>query len=173
MSETIIPLVSLKKSMKLNDIRFPVYVVHTDDVLTRDGLLWCDGKVIDDKNIEGKSLGERRLRSPIKHLYDLKYQIDDFGGLVKHRGRFYVDSNGKFFIYEKSKSAKLKYHLIGKLEHKDVATLMWIQGIPFPFELPRPPAMTMRYAGILYIDDKPSFVYDFSETLQKDSWRKI
>ena len=159
--------------MKLEDIRFPVYVVHTDDVLTRDGLLWCDGKVIDDKNIEGNSLGERRLRSPIKHLYDLKYQIDDFGGLIKHRGRFYIDSNGKFFIYEKSKSAKLKYHLIGKLEHKDVATLMWIQGIPFPFELPRPPAMTMRYAGILYIDNKPSFVYDFSETLQKDSWRKV
>ena len=23
------------------------------------------------------------------------------GGLIKHRGRFYVDSNGKFFIYEK------------------------------------------------------------------------
>ena len=46
--------------MKLNDIRFPVYVVHTDDVLTRDGLLWCDGQVIDDKKIEGNSLGERR-----------------------------------------------------------------------------------------------------------------
>jgi hypothetical protein len=66
MSETIIPLVSLKKSMKLNDIRFPVYVVHTDDVLTRDGLLWCDGKVIDDKNIEGKLFRRKKIKKSNK-----------------------------------------------------------------------------------------------------------
>ncbi len=159
--------------MKLEDIRFPLYVVHSDEVIRRDGVLWVDGAVLDDTNVEGQSIGERRLRTPLKNLYDLKYQIEDFGGLMKHRGRFYIDSTGKFFIYEKSKSAKLKYHLIGKLEQKDVATLMWIQGIPFPFELPRPPDHTMRYAGILYINDKPSFVYEFSSTLKKDSWRKI
>ena len=66
-----------------------------------------------------------------------------------------------------------RYHLIGKLEHKDVATLMWIQGIPFPFELPRPPALNMRYAGILYINNKPSFVYELCAEFKKDSWRKI
>ncbi len=159
--------------MNLSDIKFPIYVVHTDEVASKDGILWCEGAVIDDKNVIGSTLGQRRLKTPMKNLYDLKYQIDDFGGLVKHRGRFYVDSNGKFFIYEKSKSAKLKYHPIGKLEHKDVATLMWIKGIPFPFELPRPPAAIMRYAGVLYIDNKPSFIYELTEAKKKDTWRKI
>ena len=106
-------------------------------------------------------------------MYDLKHQIDNFGGLVKHRGRFYVDSNGKFFIYEKSKKADLKYHLIGKVEVKDVATLIWISGIPFPFEVPRPPNRLELYAGILYIDKRPAYLYELSTRKWKDSWRKI
>lgn len=159
--------------MKLEDIKFPIYVVHTDDVVRRDGILWCEGAVIDDRNTVGSSLGERRLRTPLKNMYDLKYKIDNFGGLVKHRGRFYVDSNGKFFIYEKSKRADLKYHLIGKIETKDLASLIWIQGIPFPFEVPRPPSQLEKYAGILYIDKRPAFLYELSTRKWKDSWRKI
>ena len=61
--------------MKLEDIRFPLYVVHSEDVITRDGLLWCEGAIIDDRNIKGNSLGERRLLTPQKNLYDLKYQL--------------------------------------------------------------------------------------------------
>jgi hypothetical protein len=48
--------------MKLEDIRFPLYVVHSDEVITRDGLLWCEGAVIDDKNTQGNSLGVSNLR---------------------------------------------------------------------------------------------------------------
>ena len=106
-------------------------------------------------------------------MYDLKHQIDNFGGLIKHRGRFYVDSNGKFFIYEKSVKADLKYHLIGKVEVKELATLIWIQGIPFPFELPRPPNRTELYAGILYIKKRPAYLYELSTRKWKDTWRKI
>ena len=64
--------------MNLSDIQFPIYVVHTDDVVRQDGILWCEGAVIDDRNTVGASLGERRLKTPMKNLYDLKYQIDDF-----------------------------------------------------------------------------------------------
>ena len=67
--------------MKLDEVRFPVYVVHSEEVIIRDGLLWIDGTVVDDKNVEGETLGERRLRTPMKNLYDLKYQINDFQDL--------------------------------------------------------------------------------------------
>ena len=63
--------------MKLDEVRFPVYVVHSEEAIIRDGLLWIDGAVVDDKNVEGETLGERRLRTPMKNLYDLKYQIND------------------------------------------------------------------------------------------------
>jgi hypothetical protein len=159
--------------MKLENIRFPLYVVHSDEVLRRDGVLWVDGAVLDDTNVHGESLGERRLRTPLKNMYDLKHQIDNFGGLIKHRGRFYIDSNGKFFIYEKSKKATLKYHLIRKVEQKDIVTLIWIQNIPFPFEVPRPPHRTELYAGILYISGKPAYLYELSTKKCKDTWRKI
>ena len=159
--------------MKLENIRFPLYIVHSDEVLRRDGVLWVDGAVLDDTNVHGESLGERRLRTPLKNMYDLKHQIDNFGGLIKHRGRFYIDSNGKFFIYEKSKKATLKYHLIRKVEQKDIVTLIWIQNIPFPFEVPRPPHRTELYAGILYISGKPAYLYELSTKKCKDTWRKI
>ena len=159
--------------MKLEDIRFPLYVVHTDEVMRKDGILWVDGAVLDDTNVEGQSIGERRLRTPLKNMYDLKHQIDNFGGLVKHRGRFYVDSNGKFFIYEKSVKADLKYHLIGKVEVKELASLIWIQGIPFPFEVPRPPNRTELCAGILYINKRPAYLYELSTRKWRDTWRKI
>ena len=52
--------------MKLEDVRFPVYVVHTDEVVTQDGILWCADAVVDDKNISGDSIGQRRLKTPLK-----------------------------------------------------------------------------------------------------------
>tara|TARA_R100000149_G_C5832936_1_gene107830 strand:- start:137 stop:616 length:480 start_codon:yes stop_codon:yes gene_type:complete len=159
--------------MRLEEVRFPVYVVHTDEVFTQDGILWCADAVVDDKNVSGDSIGQRRLRTPLKNLYDLKYQINTFGDMIKHRGKFYVDSNGKFFAYEKSKKAILKYHKINKIESKDVMTLIWIAGIPFPFEIARPPLPTDRYAGILYINNRPSFIYEITDTKKKNTWRKI
>ena len=39
--------------MNLSDIRFPIYVVHTDDVVRQDGILWCEGAIIDDRNTIG------------------------------------------------------------------------------------------------------------------------
>ena len=42
--------------MKLEDIRFPLYVVHSDEVIRRDGVLWVDGAVLDDTNVEGQSI---------------------------------------------------------------------------------------------------------------------
>ena len=74
--------------MKLEEVRFPIYVVHTDEVTTRDGVLWCDDKVVDDRNISGDSIGQRRLKTPLKNLYDLKYQLNTFADMTKHRGKF-------------------------------------------------------------------------------------
>tara|TARA_B100000963_G_C22604253_1_gene661676 strand:+ start:838 stop:1317 length:480 start_codon:yes stop_codon:yes gene_type:complete len=159
--------------MKLNEVRFPIYVVHTDEVVIQDGILWCADAVVDDKNVSGDSIGQRRLKTPLKNLYDLKYQINTFGDMTKHRGKFYVDSNGKFFTFFISKKAILKYHAIDKIQSKDVMTLVWISGIPFPFEVARPPQNTDKYAGVLYINNKPSFIYEITDTKKKDTWRKI
>ena len=47
----------------LHLIQFPVYVLHNDEVEERDGLLFCDTQIVDDKNVQGETLGIRRLKS--------------------------------------------------------------------------------------------------------------
>jgi hypothetical protein len=159
--------------MKLSDIQFPVYVVHTDDVVSRDGILWCEGQVIDDKNVSGKTIGKRRLSTPYKNLYSLRIMLEDYLSMFKHGGKNYVDSSGKFFRYEKSMKANLIYKKIRRVEKKDVLTLVWVDSVPFPFEVKRPPQLQFKYAGILYINKQPSYLYNFSTDMKKTTWRKI
>ena len=57
--------------MKLEQIKWPVYVLHSDEIEERDGLLFCDTQIVDDKNMKGETLGIRRLQTPHKNLYHL------------------------------------------------------------------------------------------------------
>ena len=59
------PLENLKRNMDYDSINFPVFVVHTDNVELIDGILWIDNQVLDDRNMKGKTLGQRRLQSPM------------------------------------------------------------------------------------------------------------
>ena len=86
--------------MRLSDVEFPIYVLHTDEVEKRDGILWCEGAVVDDTNAPGTTIGQRRLNTAHKNLYDLRHMIDSFVALSKHRGKFFVDSNGNVFVAE-------------------------------------------------------------------------
>ena len=159
--------------MNLNDVEFPIYVLHTDEVEKQDGILWCEGAVVDDTNAPGTTIGQRRLNTAHKNLYDLRHMIDSFVALSKHRGKFFVDSNGKFFRYEKSTTAKLYYWKIKEVIEKDIATLIYVENVPFPFELKRPPQPTEKYAGVLYLKDIPSYLYELSEVKKKNTWRKV
>ena len=60
--------------MLLNDVKLSIFVLH-DECEEQDGLLWCDGMVVDDRNQDGDTLGKRRLQSP-HQLYPLKRMIE-------------------------------------------------------------------------------------------------
>ena len=93
----------------INKVRFPVYVLSSGNWDRRDGLLFLDTQIVDDKNMDGDTLGIRRLQTPHKNLYPLKHQIDNFRGLVKSKDKHFIDTNGIPFIYEKTEFCKLKY----------------------------------------------------------------
>ena len=112
--------------MKLGEIKFPVYVLSGEAEI-QDGILWCtqsDGTmgIVDDYNMKGETIGIRRIQTPYKSLYPLKYMLGDFRSLAKHRGRFYVDTKGKYFSYSKTTKADIIYLPIDKIEPKEVAT---------------------------------------------------
>lgn len=157
--------------MNFLSMKFPLYVLHSDEVEFKDGLLFCDTQIVDDTNMKGKTLGVRRLQTPHKNLYPLRYMIESYSGLMKHRGKWFVDTNGKFFRYTKEHKVDIKYKKVTKIERKEVATLIWVEDIPFPFEEKRP--NTSPYVGVAYWQNKPAFLYDFSAEKKKDTWRKI
>ena len=37
------------------NFEFPLYVVHTDEVIEADGILWIEDQVLDDKNMSGNT----------------------------------------------------------------------------------------------------------------------
>lgn len=84
--------------MVYDKIKFPIYVVGTDDVDLIDGLLVADGQILDDKNMSGENLAIRRLQSPMKGIYPLRYMIDTIPDLIRHRGKNYIDRDRKSVV---------------------------------------------------------------------------
>jgi len=159
--------------MSLDDIKFPVYVIGTEDIETIDNVIFAEGRVVDDKNVSGKTIGKRRLETDLPNLYPLRYMIKSKVGLVKHRGYIYIDSEGTLFSYKKRKFFPLKYHKIRRVDMKDVASLLWLENINFPIEIERPPAEEYTWAGIIWKGTIPWFFYEYSTEWKKDTKRKI
>lgn len=159
--------------MDYDSINFPVFVVHTDNIELIDGILWIDNQVLDDKNMKGKTLGQRRLQSPMKSLYPLKYMIQDEAEIIKHQGKYYIDNKGYFIEKHKTTRVKLKYQKILRVEKKNIVSMLWIKNCPFPFPLKRPLPKNASWAGVLYRQAFPWILYDFSEEEKKETWRKI
>ncbi len=164
---------SLNPSMIYDKIKFPIFTVHTDEVLSVDGILWVENQVLDDTNMKGETLGLRRLQTPMNSIYPLKSMIKNIKGLIDHQGKYYIDTKGSFFRKVKTTKASLKYHKILRVEKKNIASVLWVKGCPFPFTLERPLAASESWAGLLYRDGIPWILYDTSEERKKDSWRKI
>lgn len=157
----------------LKKIEFPVYPLPSSNWDIQDGLLFLDGQLLDDKNMQGDTLGLRRLRTPHRELLPLKKQLDTITAMVKQKNNCFIDSLGRTFIYEKTIMCKLEYFKITKVERKDTASLLWVQGVKFPFTIPRPPLPEMLYAGILHYHGLPWILYEYAETKLKDTRRKV
>ena len=157
----------------ISKVKFPVYAMPSGNWYRQDGLLFLDEKILDDKNMEGDTLGIRRLQTPHKNLQELHHQLDNFRGILKSKSKHFVDSYGIPFIYEKSQFCRLKYYRIKRIVNKTSNSLLYLEGIKNPFVIPRPPANEIMYAGVLHYGNLPWVLYDYSETKLKDTRRKV
>ena len=155
------------------NFEFPLYVVHTDEVMEADGILWIEDQVLDDKNMSGETLGKRRLQTPMKSLYPLRYMINDEIELIKHQGKFFIDSKGEFIIYEKKEKVQLRYHKILKVERLRGRSIIKVKDIPFPFDVLRPTSSEEKWAGVLYRKGIPWKLYETVKERKNNTWRKI
>lgn len=155
-----------------NKITWPVFVIHAEPELI-DGLLWIEDQIVDDTNMSGKTLGERRLQTPMKSIYPLRYMIEDEIAMSKHRGKLFIDSAGKVVIQQKTETLELIYHKVKKIDLKEIASVVWFKDIPFPFIERRPPPSDHTWAGILYKKGLPWKIWEYTTKQKKNTWRKM
>jgi len=156
----------------INKVKFPVYLIPSANWDLADGMLFLDGLILDDKNMEGSTLGARRIQTSWE-LFPLKKSVFDFIGVVKQTTPYFIDSNGIPFIYQKTKFLTLKYIKIKKITLKTKASVLHLQNEKTPFKIYRPPMPGMCWAGILYYHGLPWKLYEYSEEKNKDTRRKI
>tara|TARA_Y100000389_G_scaffold90249_1_gene86814 strand:- start:939 stop:1433 length:495 start_codon:yes stop_codon:yes gene_type:complete len=154
-------------------VRFPVYALKSGNWDRQDGLLSIEGKIVDDKNMPGDTLGIRRLQTPHKNLYELRAQIDTLRGIIKNNSPYFIDSHGMPFIYEKTKFCTLKYYKIKKVIPKEDCSLLVIDKVKQRFVVPRPPDENMGYAGVLHYGELPWILYSYTEAKLADTKRKV
>lgn len=148
-------------------------MLPSDNWMLADGLLFIDSALLDDKNMPGATLGIRRAQSPHRKQYKLKSAVFSHNGILKQYTKYFIDSNGMPFIYEKTKLLKLSYLPIKKVIQKDVASLLYVKGSKSPFTIPRPPEQGMTWAGILHLNGFPWMLYEYSDKKLKDTHRKV
>lgn len=158
---------------QVSKITFPVFTLPNGNWQTTDGLLFLEEGIVDDRNMPGLTLGSRRVQTPHKNLVPLRKCITEHQGLIKQKSKYYIDSTGAPFIYEKTKMCALKYYLIRKVEQKEVASLIWLKDLKHPFPIPRPPKAEMTWAGVLHLHGLPWMLYEYSQERRKDTSRKV
>ena len=154
-------------------VQFPVFLLKSGNWDRKDGLLFCDGQLVDDTNQMGGTLGARRIQTPFKDKYELKKAVTAPNGILKQNTPYFVDNNGVPFVYEKTHFVPLKYYKIKRVELKEVASLVWVKGHNAPFTVARPPDPDIEWAGILHLHGIPWMLYEYSETKLKDTRRKV
>lgn len=121
----------------------------------------------------GKTLGIRRLQCGRNDLHPLKKAVINIYGLLHCNHKFFIDVEGKPFIYMKTLSSKLKTYEIKKIDKKDTGSLLWLRGINYPFTIPRPPQGAPRYARVLHLGPSPWMLYDYVSQPPKDTYRRV
>ena len=140
-------------------IDFPVYKLQAEP-LAIDGIVTVNGKVIDDRNVNHKTLGGRRLLTPQK-LFKLKLVRFNIVELVKDSKSsigWYIDKYGKIIKYRKTRLEKLVCHRIEEVVYRGTYSILLLDGVNFPVEVPRPP--TGSYAQMLYYKGYPWKLYN-------------
>lgn len=156
----------------LQRINFPVYGLKDFDLIVQDGLVLGGGCVVDDRNQIGETLGIRRLQTPHKTL-PLRRSYKDVAAFLIAKDKYFIDSLGYCFIYQKTKYVKIKYHKILNTTVKDTYTTLRLDFVPFPIILQRPPPTGKTWVGLIYFDKTPWLPYEFSETKYADKRKKI
>ena len=163
-----------KRFKDIKNIAFPVYKLPDATWYLQDGVLFNgDGRVLDDRNMPGATIGIRRIQCGRTDLYRIRRAYPDFASMLKSKTTIFIDNKGVPFIYDKTINSPLIHHKVSKIELKDTCTVVTLANIPYAFKLPRPPYGDPVWARVLYYKGAPWLIYDFASVRGKDSYKRV
>lgn len=119
--------------MLLTDLVYPLFPIRSGKLYIKDGIDYIDtGKSVwqvDNKNLQGKTLVDRRFGIPRKERYPLTLSIFNISQLLNYKkGNRFIDSLGVIFKYRRTRYESLKYHkVIGKKEIDESTYALFIE----------------------------------------------
>ena len=96
----------------LSKVVFPAYRLRSYTRMYTDGAATLietrNGTyILDDRNIEGDTIGERRVKIDAEYLYPLTDVVFTLEDLIRSKSNKFVDSKGEIITYKKSKMYKI------------------------------------------------------------------
>lgn len=108
--------------MLLTEIVYPIFPIRSGKLYIENGIDYINTGIkvwtVDNKNLSGNTLAERRLRIEKEDRYYLTVSIFNLSQLLNYKkGILFIDSNGEIFKYKKTRYEKLAYYkVIGKTD---------------------------------------------------------
>ena len=164
--------------MHLANIKFPVYAIsntarkiweefNVTYIETENGIY-----IIDNKNIEGNTLGKRRLKLKNVEKYKFRRTYFTIEQFLHSKYITFIDDTGKLFKWKKSKYVPLKFYKIKKIIKTENECIIIPEKINFSLKINCRLAHFNTHIGLLHTD-MGLILYELTDKCKKDTWRKI
>ena len=169
------------EQLNLFDIHFPIYSITKTyrRIWSEMNVLYIETEygiyVLDNKNIQGDTVGKRRLRikNDIYALYKPRNVLYDITHLIKSKDYIFMDTNGLVFKYKKTEYCDLIYWKVTNvIEASDGECILDIPKINFSYKTNCRNAYAIHYIGLL--NSKYGYIpYELSEFYKEPTRRMI
>lgn len=169
------------EQLNLFDIQFPIYSItrtykriwvemNVTYIETESGIY-----LLDNKNVQGDSLGKRRLRiqNDMYKLYKPRKVLHNISQLVNSKEAIFIDTTGVVFKYKKTEMVPLKYHKVTSItEAEDGECILEVPKLNYSYKTACRYAYGINFIGLLHT--KYGYIpYEFCEERKIDTRRKI
>lgn len=171
-------IVDLLKTKYIFDVQFPIFGISNNyrNLWTEDNILKIETDsgvyTLDNKNIQGTTLGQRRLRINNSKLYMPRVVLHNIAQLLHSKYKVFIDNIGILFEYKKITRVPLEYYKVREVIQKDDGCVLHFNGIVNPIQVSSKIAYGINYVGFL-ITKIGYITYEYSEEFKKNTWRKI
>lgn len=169
------------EQLNLFDINFPIYSITKSykKIWTDMNVTYIQTEsgtyVLDNKNIDGETVGKRRLRikNKIYPLYKPRKVVYNISQLINGKESIFMDTDGTVFKYKKTEMVPLVYHKVDSIvEANDGECILDIPKINYSYKTICRKAYAIKYIGLLHT--KYGYIpYEFCEEAKGNTRRKI